>query len=103
VRRDLIIPLDWVQPAQVRREDTERYDRILAETVAAEAKKGWRPAGPTDFAGLIRTGRTTLRRVLSPMNPPLTGRYLRAATVAFEKYVAHRARGRRRAVRGTST
>ena len=99
VQRDLIIPLDWVQPSQVGREDTERYDRILAAAIAVEARKGWRPAGPTDFAGLIRTGGSTLPRVLLPMDPPLSGRYLRAATVPFEWRVARCGRTRGRAAR----
>jgi hypothetical protein len=103
MRRDLVLSLDWVLPAQVGHEDTERYDRILAAAMAVEAGKGWQPAGPTDFAGLLRTGRSTLRRGISPVDVPLTFRYLRAVTVSLERHVPHRDRRRRRAARGPTT
>jgi hypothetical protein len=90
-------------PAQVGHEDTERYDRILAAAIAVQAGKGWRPAGPTDFAGLLRSGRSTLRRGISPMDVPLTFRYLRAVTVPLERRAAHSSRGRRRTAGGPST
>src|SRR6516162_3109672 len=98
-RRDLVVPLDWVRPSRVGREDAERYNCILAAAIAAEARKGWEAAGPTDFAGLMLSSRCTLRRVIAPTDPVLTGRYLRAATVPFQRRVTHVARARTRATR----
>jgi hypothetical protein len=86
-RRELVVPLDWVRSRDLGHEGPERYNRTLAAAIDRERRNGWYPVGPTDFAGLARLGRCSLRRAASAFDPLLSGCYLRTALVPLERRV----------------